>query len=97
MDKIRCSNCRGAKQVAKLGGMLGDCNLCLGTGSINVADKQKPVTIEPVAPATEIIKQVASVAAIRIDDKQKVEDVLPEEPQIKVDPKKAIYRRKQEK
>lgn len=93
MDKIRCPNCRGMKQVAKLGGMKGDCNLCLGTGSINAEDKPKPVTIEPVEPAIDIIKQVASVASIKIDDKA-VSEVLPEEPQIKVDPKKALYKRK---
>lgn len=93
MDKIRCSNCRGMKQVAKLGGMKGDCNLCLGTGTINAEDKPKPVSIVPKEPAIDIIKQVANVASIKVDDNAVIE-VLPEEPPIKSDPKKAIYKRK---
>lgn len=95
MNKIRCPNCRGAKQVAKLGGMIGDCNLCLGEGNINAEDKPKPVIIEPVEPASDVIKQVAGIAAIKIEKAKPVEDVLPEEPQVKVNPKKALYKRKQ--
>jgi hypothetical protein len=96
MDKIRCSNCRGAKKVAKLGGMLGDCNLCLGTGLMNGDERSKAVAVEPVMPANEVIKQVASIAAVKIvkSSEPEVAKVLPEEPAIKVDPKKAIYKRK---
>lgn len=95
MNKIRCPNCRGAKQVAKLGGMIGDCNLCLGTGNINAADKPKPAIVESIEPASDVIKQVAGIAAIKIEKAKPVDDVLPEEPQVKVNPKKALYKRKQ--
>ena len=82
MDKVRCSNCKGAKQVAKLGGMLGDCNLCAGSGLMEI-DRSIVKPIEVVEPVADIIKQVSNVAAIKID-----------EPQVKIDPKKAIYKRK---
>ena len=39
--------------------------------------------IEVVEPVADIIKQVSNVAAIMVD-----------EPQVKIDPKKAIYKRK---
>ena len=82
MDKVRCSNCKGAKQVAKLGGMLGDCNLCAGSGLMEI-DRSIVKPIEVVEPVADIIKQVSNVAAIKVD-----------EPQVKIDPKKAIYKRK---
>lgn len=97
MDKVRCSSCRGAKQVAKLGGMLGECNLCNGTGSILASEKIKIAEIETVAPASELIKKVASVAAIKIEKPMKdviADCVVPVTEAVKVDPKKAIYKRK---
>ena len=97
MDKVRCSNCRGAKKVAKLGGMMGDCNLCLGTGMINQADKPSAVTVSPVEPVADIIAQVANVVpkAIRIDKPKVVGVVDVVEDKPKVHSKKAIYKRKQ--
>ena len=97
MDKVRCPNCRGMKQVAKLGGMMGDCNMCNGVGQINAVDKPKPVLIEPVEAASDIISQVANVAPISDLDCVMVptgKDELPIEPQIKVDPKRTAYRKK---
>ena len=91
MDSIRCSNCRGAKKVAKLGGMIGDCNLCLGTGLMAGDERSKAVTVEAVEPASDVIKAVASVAAIQIN---KVEPVIEAVEPVKVDAKKAIYKRK---
>lgn len=82
MDKVRCSNCKGAKQVAKLGGMLGDCNLCAGTGSM-IAQTKMVAPVEVVEPVADIIKQVSNLVAVKV-----------EESQVKVDPKKAIYKRK---
>lgn len=96
MDKIRCSHCRGGKKVAKLGGMMGDCNLCNGTGLMNQCDKPQSVVAAPVENASDIIKAVASVAAVKIE-KPASEAVEIEQPamiQPKVDPKKAIYKRK---
>ncbi len=93
MDKIRCPNCRGMRQVAKLGGMMGDCNMCLGQGQINAVDKPKPVIVEPIEVTSDIISQVANVVPAAIEHKAEIE-TLPAEPQIKIDPKKAIYKRK---
>lgn len=88
MNKVRCPNCRGMKQVAKLGGMMGDCNLCLGVGSIKAEHKPKAVILEPIESATDIITQVANVGH---DIEQQI---VAEEPQIKVDPKRTVYRKK---
>lgn len=105
MDKIRCPNCRGMKQVAKLGGMMGDCNLCLGTGS--VTEKPKPVIVEAVEPVNDIVKRVAdcvptTTLELKEDEGLPTDKQLAEiqaiqegkETQIKVDPKRAIYKRK---
>jgi hypothetical protein len=91
MDKVRCTVCRGAKQVVKLGGMMGNCNLCKGEGEINRCDVPviKPVVVEPVS--SEVIKQVANVAPV-----SKESEVLevPKDVDVKIDGKRAIYKRK---
>lgn len=86
MDKIRCPNCRGAKKVAKLGGMLGDCALCNATGTIPLADKPKPVitVVETQKEVQDIIAQVSSA----VEQTKEVD--------IKINPKKAVYRKKKE-
>ena len=93
MDDIRCPACRGAKKVAKLGGIIGECNTCKGTGKIKACDK--PVPVAPIVePAISEIKE-AVVNAVPVTTLELKEPIgLPEEPQIKVDPKKAIYKRK---
>ena len=119
MDDIRCPACRGAKKVPKLGGMIGECNTCNGTGKIKAIDKPVPVVplVEPVI--SEIKSAVANavpVTTLKIDydncfmvptgignDMLVQDDIkaavkavstFPEEPAIKIDPKKAIYRKK---
>lgn len=88
-DSIRCPSCRGAKKMPKLGGMVGECNTCVGKGTILAVDKPKKVevTIEDVI-SKELINAVS--------DCKQVSNVepLPVESQVKVDPKKAIYKRK---
>ena len=90
MTMIRCPNCRGMKQVAKLGGMMGDCNMCLGKGQILEADKVKPVIDSPQAfgEALESIKRVAECVP--------ASDIVetPAQPDVKIDGKKALYKRK---
>jgi hypothetical protein len=99
-DSIRCPACRGAKKVPKLGGMIGECNTCSGKGTILAVDKPKPVIVEPVETNIDIIKAVAEAVPVSTvePDKFTVEVLkpvaLPEEPQIKVDGKKALYKRK---
>lgn len=87
-DTVRCPSCRGAKKVAKLGGIVGECNTCKGKGTILAADK--PVTVVAVVaePVSEVIAAVA--------DCMTVSDIKPvaNEPSIKVDGKRAIYKRK---
>jgi len=41
-ELVRCPSCRGRKQVEKLGGVLGDCNTCVGEGKIKLCDKPLP-------------------------------------------------------
>lgn len=52
---VRCPNCRGMKTVPKLGGMMGDCNMCNGVGSIPVSDKAIKKIVIP-EPSIEDIK-----------------------------------------
>lgn len=84
-ETIRCPSCRGAKKVPKLGGIVGECNTCAGKGTILAADKPKPsAAVETITPDAMVIKAVA--------------DAIPTsnivEPIIKVDGKKALYKRK---
>jgi len=89
-EYLRCPACRGARKVPKLGGMIGECNTCSGKGQILLADKPKPVKIEPVLPEVDIINRVAE--CVPSSDDKFIE--LPVEQQTKVDGKKALYRRK---
>lgn len=85
-DKVRCPSCRGAKKVPKLGGMIGDCNTCGGKGLVcenndfvrHIASDE--IVIEPAS----VVSAVASVVAV--DEPVSVD--------VKVDGKKAIYKRK---
>lgn len=70
--------------MPKLGGMIGECNTCVGKGTILASDKPKPVVVESIPVVTNIVNAVAdSVPATTVV-----------EPDIKVDPKKALYKRK---
>ena len=92
-EKCRCPSCRGSKQVPKLGGMYGDCNTCQGTGQILVKDMPVAVVHAVITPAKLVINAVAEcLPATTIDD----DIVLPAnvDSQIKVDAKKALYKRK---
>jgi hypothetical protein len=86
MEMIRCSSCRGAKQVPKLGGMFGECNTCKGSGKIKGCDKPVMVIPEAVEPVGDIVKQVANCVEPSID--------TPAATVTKVDPKRALYRKK---
>ena len=62
IDTVRCGACRGSKQVVKLGGMLGDCNTCAGTGKVKPTVLCAPaVVVESVYKADPIIAAVAKV------------------------------------
>jgi hypothetical protein len=94
MDKIRCTVCRGAKQMLKLGGMLGDCNLCKGKGEINECYRPKaPQVVLAPLPSADIIKQVSAVAPARAEEKSDLV-AIPMDVDVKADPKKTLYKRK---
>jgi len=69
LEKKKCSSCRGAKQVAKLGGIMGDCNTCSGSGfaakPVKVAEVQKSDDVK------EIIKQVSESKLVSNTKKKK--------------------------
>jgi RecJ-like exonuclease len=92
-ETVRCPSCRGAKKVPKLGGMIGECNTCAGVGKINVCDKVKIVSSEPDAISSNcIIDAVAT--AIPFTASEIVPVIETPSPDVKVDPKKALYKRK---
>lgn len=64
MEMIRCPACRGAKKVAKLGGMIGDCNSCKGKGEIKECDKPVIVMAPIPEPVAEIVKAVSEAVAV---------------------------------
>lgn len=93
MLTVRCPNCRGAKQVAKLGGMIGECNLCEGKGHILASEKPKPepyITEQPVREVIDLVAQAVEPVVNRID--QIIEPS--NETHVKIDPKRAVYKRK---
>jgi len=93
MTTIRCPACRGAKKLPKLGGMIGECNTCSGKGTILAVDKPQTLIVEPVESNADIIKAVSEV--VPVSNVEVLKPVaLPEEPMIKVDGKRAIYKRK---
>lgn len=80
MDMVRCPSCRGAKKMAKLGGVIGDCNTCNGDGKIKACDK--PVSVVVVnEPVCDIVSQVAECLPVSNVD-------------TKIDGKRAVYKRK---
>lgn len=87
-DTVRCPSCRGAKKVPKLGGIIGECNTCRGKGNILASDKPRPVIAPVVEPVAEVIAAVAD--CITVTDTKPVAN----ESDIKVDAKRAIYKRK---
>lgn len=86
-DLVRCPACLGAKKVPKLGGIVGDCNTCLGIGTIRAVEKVAPKVIElEVVSNADIINAVSQAVPVQVE--KPVE-------QVKIDPKKALYKRKQ--
>lgn len=86
-DTIRCPACRGARKVPKLGGMIGECNTCKGKGNILAVDKpvKVEITVEDVC-AKEMINAVADCVP--------ASTVSPIEVDVKIDGKRALYKRK---
>ncbi len=64
-EKIRCVACRGSKQVAKLGGIMGECNTCEGKGTILAADKPKMAEPEVVESVTAIVAAVSECVPVK--------------------------------
>lgn len=104
-ETIRCTSCRGAKKVPKLGGVIGECNTCGGKGTILAVDKVKQVMVEVVDKPQDVIQSVA--ASVRASDMQEqvdrfkkaevnlLNDIVDKAmPLIKVDDKKVLYKRK---
>ncbi len=87
-DLIRCPSCRGAKKVPKLGGIIGECNTCSGKGQIKAIDK--PVKVDPIVQEDVISKELINAVA----DSIPVSKIEPKPIDVKVDGKKALYRRK---
>ena len=89
-DKVRCPACRGSKKIYGLGGIQIDCRTCNGEGQILAVDKVVP-EIAPVDNNSAIIKQVSDCKPVSTDI------VEPEEKAVKVQGKRAIYKRKTQK
>lgn len=110
-DEIRCPACRGRKHVEKLGGIIGECNTCAGSGKIKACDK--PIMIAPVVDSAtlNIINAVGRVTPNQIDPLDAIHGstvvdehmVTIEEPKpstivrdLKAQGKRAVFKRKKE-
>lgn len=87
IDTVRCPSCRGAKKVPKLGGVIGECNTCNGDGKIKAIDKPVNVVNEPAPELNDLIRATAEALPVAVEE-------LPVSEAIKVDGKRAIYKRK---
>lgn len=90
MDKIRCPACRGSKRIAGIGGIVKKCKTCDGTGKINAIDKPKPVL--PVEDTA--IDVVQAVQNMQLSNQDEFNSDFNVEKPVKVDGKKASYKRK---
>lgn len=89
--QVTCPTCRGAKEMLKLGGMVGKCNRCHGVGQIKHSDLPVMQVIVPAENVTELVSKVGEAIPWTKSEVQKPEPI---EDTIKVDRKKAIYKRK---
>ncbi len=87
MNMIRCPHCRGTKKVPKLGGIIGECDSCNATGKISVEDRPNYSQKIEQELVGDIIKQVADSVPIAVNE-------VIEEPLVKVDTKRTLYRQK---
>ncbi len=103
IEMVRCTSCRGTKKLAKLGGVVGDCNICDGTGKIKASDKPK-MSQSGVVDCNEnfnannsgIIGHVANVVASE-DVVVVVPEVVLDEPKTtEIVRKRAVFKRKKE-
>ncbi len=90
-SEIRCPSCRGAKKVPKLGGMIGECNTCTGTGKIKSCDRPARADVIPAPITNEIITEVARVVPIAVEIAEQVKLDTQVKPQAN---KKVLYKRK---
>lgn len=86
VELVRCPGCRGAKQVPKLGGMVGECNVCKGTGK--VGESVKPVKVLDTVSDALVIQAVSECVPLCAPSNTVIEPV------VDVNPKKAIFKRK---
>lgn len=94
-NSVRCPACRGAQKVAKLGGMMGECNTCNGKGTILAVDKpvKVEITVEDVC-AKELIDAVSDVTSVVALDIPVVKEQPKDEPKFKLEGKKAVFKHK---
>ena len=101
-NKVTCPICRGAKEMMKLGGMIGKCNLCHGEGRVNHSQVPKPKPIIPQENVGEVVKRVGEAIpwtgnktqSVKATPAQEVQKPQPIEETLKVERKKALYKRK---
>jgi len=89
---IRCQRCKGTKKIARIGGIVGECTACEGSGKMLASEK--------VAIAEVVADEVISVdLATAVADSVVSESVEAAENIVRIMPKpqaahKAIYKRK---
>ena len=96
-ELIRCNACRGRKMIEKLGGVLGECNTCKGSGKIKAADKTK-IKADNIDAACEVVpvseNYVEIIDAVAQASPSQIEPAVDIVKTTKV--KRAVFKRKKE-
>lgn len=84
--------------MLKLGGIMGDCNLCEGSGKILERDLPKPIKRVQETPSFQVVEQVAQSLPHSKSDPVTVEAVT-QNPQsvedtLSITRRKAVYKHK---
>lgn len=104
-ESVRCPACRGSKKVAKLGGIIGECNTCKGEGTILASEKFVPehkmhvsnddaIVINQVADCVPVTVEERTVKMAPVEGNIKREIIKESVEKVKADNKRAIYKRK---
>lgn len=87
-DIVRCPACRGSKKVAKLGGVIGECNTCKGTGTIEATAKFVAPVLEELPLDKLVIESVAKIVQAPVNETvERIADT-------KSEPKRKVFQRK---
>ena len=88
-ELVRCPCCRGSKKVAKLGGIVGDCDHCDATGKVKPTPK---VIVDQIVDDTVSIVDAVSRVHHSADIIESLSEIIVDESAEEIG-KRKIYKR----